>query len=91
MVKQIFPEHNYNPNDSDLRKFRSDSLTANSLKLRNELRSVLNEIIENQKKEWAAYKLEIDNKLSNISAEMSSCKIANEERIAEVNEKFDRP
>lgn len=44
----------------ELRAFIAETLSENATKLRVELRSDLNDIIENQKKEWASFKGEID-------------------------------
>lgn len=73
----------------DLRQFISDSLKENSVKLRSELRSVLNEIIENQRKEWAAFKHEIDCKIAKVVSNADSNSNATDQNFLLLNEKVD--
>lgn len=75
---------------NDLRDFISSSLSDNATKLRNELRSDLNEVIENQKKEWALYKRDVDHKLKLLEDKLKSETSSNENNIATLQLSVDK-
>lgn len=73
----------------DLRQFIADSLNENATKLRNELRSDLNEMIENQKKECASFKRDVDCKLKSLENKLKSDIGTNANKISALQHKCD--